>query len=209
MSGGCTPLLHEVGKVSGEVRRMGCGPLLRRKSDCTSVAANLYRPSPAFRTPSAATWHLPRFAETAETHRPPASISPRRLRRKAEPSLGAEPHERAADIGGERAVPAWNASRSRSASASIFSSPIRLSSPPAGRGDPAGEHALDDRDRRGEQRAGVDRAVRAEPRLDLVRHPLQRLVRFRRAAGEARETLRRRALPRRGRRSSARRRVRA
>jgi hypothetical protein len=31
---------------------MGCGPLLRRKPDCTSVAANVHRSRPAFRTPS-------------------------------------------------------------------------------------------------------------------------------------------------------------
>jgi hypothetical protein len=42
---------------------MGCGPLLRVRSDCTTVTANLNRSIPAFRTPSAATRRLPRFAE--------------------------------------------------------------------------------------------------------------------------------------------------
>ncbi len=42
---------------------MGCGPLLRARSDCTTVTANLHRSIPAFRTPSAATRRLPRFAE--------------------------------------------------------------------------------------------------------------------------------------------------
>ncbi len=36
----------------GAERRMGCGPLLRRKSDCTTVTVNLHRSRPVFRTPS-------------------------------------------------------------------------------------------------------------------------------------------------------------
>ena len=45
---------------------MGCGPLPRRKSDCTTVTANLHRSIPAFRTPSGPPGHLPRFAEKGE-----------------------------------------------------------------------------------------------------------------------------------------------
>ena len=47
----------------GAERRMGYGPLLRPKSDCTNGAANLRRNRPAFRTPSGAARHLPRLAE--------------------------------------------------------------------------------------------------------------------------------------------------
>ena len=50
-------------QLAGAKRRMGCGPLLRAKSDCTTVTANLSSPGSCFRTPSAATRHLPRFAE--------------------------------------------------------------------------------------------------------------------------------------------------
>jgi len=54
-----------LGKVTrsagwGVVRR------LRPKSDCTTVTPNLHRSTPAFRTPSAATRHLPRFAEKGD-----------------------------------------------------------------------------------------------------------------------------------------------
>jgi hypothetical protein len=38
---------------------MGCGPLLRRKSGCTGVIANLRRSVSAIRTPSVAARHLP------------------------------------------------------------------------------------------------------------------------------------------------------
>ena len=46
---------------------MGYGLLPRRKSDCTTVTANLHRSRPAFHTPSAATRRLPRFAEKGRT----------------------------------------------------------------------------------------------------------------------------------------------
>src|SRR5271165_3920165 len=55
--------LPQLAGEGGAKRRMGCGPLLRPKSDCTTVTANLHRSIAAFRTPSAATRHLPRFAE--------------------------------------------------------------------------------------------------------------------------------------------------
>ena len=56
----------------GEKRRMGCGPLLRPKSACTNVTANLRSQRPAFHTPPSPSatppglrpgQALPRFAE--------------------------------------------------------------------------------------------------------------------------------------------------
>ena len=47
----CGPLPQLAGE-GGAKRRMGCGPPLRRKSDCATVIANLRRTIPAFRTPS-------------------------------------------------------------------------------------------------------------------------------------------------------------
>ena len=61
-SRGCASLPQLAGE-GGAKRRMGCGPLLRRKSDCTTVTANLHRSIPAFHTPSGPPGHLPRFAE--------------------------------------------------------------------------------------------------------------------------------------------------
>ncbi len=63
--------LPQLAGEGGAKRRMGCGPLLRAKSDCTTVTANLHRSIAAFRTPSAATRHLPRFAEKGEPAAPP------------------------------------------------------------------------------------------------------------------------------------------
>ena len=62
---------------------MGCGPLLRRKSDCTTVTANLSRSSPAFHTPSGPSGHLVsgeggRIGERAvvRSNRPSPDLSP-------------------------------------------------------------------------------------------------------------------------------------
>ena len=72
--GGRDPFPSSAGEGGAE-RRLGCGPLPRRKPDCTTVAANLHRAIPAFHTPSGPiarretgvsrrpTGHLPRFAE--------------------------------------------------------------------------------------------------------------------------------------------------
>ena len=57
------PPLPQLAGKGGAQRRMGCGPLLRPKSDRTNVSANLRHNTPAFRTPSTPSGHLPRFAE--------------------------------------------------------------------------------------------------------------------------------------------------
>ena len=44
--------LPQLAGEGGAERRMGCGPLLEPKPDCTTGAANLLRAVPAFRTPS-------------------------------------------------------------------------------------------------------------------------------------------------------------
>ena len=46
-------------------------PLLRRKSDCTTVTANPHRFRPALHTPSGPSGHLPRFAEKGRSPSPP------------------------------------------------------------------------------------------------------------------------------------------
>ena len=46
--------LPQLAGEGGAKRRMGCGPLLRPKSDCTTVTANLRSKRPAFHTPSVA-----------------------------------------------------------------------------------------------------------------------------------------------------------
>ena len=53
---------------------------------------------------------------------------------------------------------------------------------PPRRGDPPGEDSLDDGDRSGIERAGVDGRFRAKPRLDFGRHMRQRPFGFARAA---------------------------
>jgi Homeodomain-like domain len=63
-------LLSSTGE-GGAKRRMGCGPLLRRKSDCTTVTANLHRTIPAFRIrPSAPSSPLPEKGSHAAASRP-------------------------------------------------------------------------------------------------------------------------------------------
>src|SRR5208282_1825902 len=68
--------LPQLAGEGGAKRRMGYGPLLRRKSHCTTVIANLRRAIPAFHTPSGPPGHLPRFAEKGG---PAGRLQPRRL----------------------------------------------------------------------------------------------------------------------------------
>ena len=69
----------------------------------------------------------------------------------------------------------------------LESDPARVA--PACRGDAPRQNPLDDRDRRREQGAGVDRARRAKPRLDFSRQMGQGLLGFARAARETIERL--------------------
>ena len=96
--------------------------------------------------------------------------------------------ERAADIGAVGS-PLLESVARPSASVSIFSSPMRLASRPPASAMRRARIRLHDRDRRGEQRARVDRAFRAEPRLDFGRQMRQRLLGLARAAREPIERL--------------------
>ena len=56
--------LPQLAGEGGAKRRMGCGPLLRAKSDCTTVTANSFIGGFLLSTPHPPlTRHLPRFAE--------------------------------------------------------------------------------------------------------------------------------------------------
>jgi len=61
-------LLGKVARSAG----WGVARCFGLKSDCTTVTANLHRYVAAFHTPSAATRHLPRFAEKEGSAAPPA-----------------------------------------------------------------------------------------------------------------------------------------
>ena len=105
----------------------------------------------------------------------------RRLGRETEPAFRGEPNERAADIGAVGS-PLFEgvaeAQRQR----------FDLLEPDAGRiapaclGDAPRQNPVRNRDRRGEQRARVDRAFRADLRLDFSRQMRQRLFGLARAA---------------------------
>ena len=107
---------------------------------------------------------------------------------KAQPALDGEPHEGAAEIG----AVGWRLGQSlpqahRQRFDLLESDAARIA--PARRGDAPRQNPLDDRDRRFEERAGVDGAVRAEPRLDFSRQMGQSLLGFARAARETIEGL--------------------
>src|SRR5208337_4146338 len=57
------------GRRKTPVFRMGCGPLLRPKSDCTTATANLRRTIPAFRAPSGLRPPSPLRGEGETRHR--------------------------------------------------------------------------------------------------------------------------------------------
>ena len=61
--------LPQLAGEGGAKRRMGCGPLVRPKSACTNVTANLRRTIPAFRTPSGLRPPSPLRGEGETRHR--------------------------------------------------------------------------------------------------------------------------------------------
>src|SRR5271165_703905 len=115
-----------------------------------------------------------------------AAAFPRRLRPEAESSVGAEPDQSGADVGAESASGSERIPQPQRQCLDLLEADAALLAPSGGC-NAAGEHALDDGDRCGEEGAGVDRAFRAEPRLEIVSHARKRRVRFRRAAGEPNE----------------------
>jgi hypothetical protein len=66
-------LLPQLAGEGGPKGRMGYGPLLQTEPDCTDISGNLRLSTPAFRTPSGAARHLPRFAEKGGTLRSAAA----------------------------------------------------------------------------------------------------------------------------------------
>src|SRR5208282_2056782 len=85
----CKPApLPQLAWEGGAQRRMGCGPLQRRRADCTTGAAKLLQTAPCFPHPIRPSATFPAFAEKGNP--PTASARGARVRRRPSERLSIE-----------------------------------------------------------------------------------------------------------------------